>query len=155
MIIWFPQEQLTSCVAACIRMALTGFRQNLSEKQIRRILGSSTIGYTLFQAHQQMRLLGVDATLHDDWSLVDLRDCLRDGWNPIIGIDRQFLGHQTSSHAVVVVAVSSHAIQFFDPLGSSMPENVSLETFENAWGGAAKQALVIKSPFPQIGEIKP
>ncbi|MGH9799424.1 MAG: hypothetical protein ACRD82_03590, partial [Blastocatellia bacterium] len=127
MIIWFAQEQLTSCVAACIRMVITGLGQNLTEKQIQHALGSSSIGHTLVQAYQQMRWLGVDATLHDDWNLIDLRDCLRDGLHPIVGIDPQFLGHQVSPHAIVIVAITSQAVKFLDPLGSSTPETISSE----------------------------
>jgi hypothetical protein len=44
--------------------------------------------------------------------------------------------------------ISSQAIQFFDPLGSSTPEIASPKTFEDAWAGAGQQALVIKSPLP-------
>src|SRR5205085_6696999 len=106
MIIWFAQEQLTSCVAACIRMVLSGFGQCLSKKRIRRMLGYSAIGHTLAQASQRMSGLGVDVTLHDDWSQVDLRDSLRDGWYPIVGIDRQFLGHHVSAHAIVVININ-------------------------------------------------
>jgi hypothetical protein len=95
-----------------------------------------------------MSELGVVAALRNDWSLVDLRDCLRDGWYPIVGVNRQFFGFNVSQHAVVVIGVSSQAIQFFDPLGSSTPEVVSPETFGEAWAGAGQQALVIKSPFP-------
>lgn len=147
MIAWFAQEQLTSCVAACIRMVLTGFGQRLTEKRIRQMLGYSSIGHTLAQACQRLREHGVIATLHEDWSLTDLRDCLRDGWYPIVGVERRFFGHNISSHAVVVVNVSSQTVEFLDPLGRSTPEIVSLETFEQAWLHTDQQALVIQSPF--------
>jgi ABC-type bacteriocin/lantibiotic exporter with double-glycine peptidase domain len=147
MITWFAQEQPTSCVAACIRIVLTGFGQQMTEKRIRRALGYSSIGHTLDQACQRMNELGVDATLHNDWSLVDLRDCLRDGWHPIVGVNRQFFGFNVSQHAVVVIGASSQVIQFFDPLGSSTLETASPETFGDAWAGAGQQALVIKSPL--------
>lgn len=148
MITWFAQEQLTSCVAACIRIALSGLGQQVTEKLIRRTLGYSSIGYTLAQACQRLTQLGVDIVLHDDWGLVDLRDCLRKGWHPIVGVNRQFFGFNVSQHAIIVIGVSSQDIQFFDPLGSSTPEVISPETFEDAWTSAGRQALVIKSPFP-------
>jgi hypothetical protein len=127
---------------------LSGFGQRLTEKRIRRILGYSSIGHTLAQACQRISELGVDATLHYDWSLIDLRDCLRNGWHPIVGVERQFLGHHVASQAIVVINVSSQAVQFLDPLGSSTAEIGLPETFESAWAGADQQALVIKSPFP-------
>src|SRR5262249_11025063 len=126
---------------------LTGFGQRLTEKQIRRVLGHSSIGHTLDQACHRMDELGVDAILHNDWSLVDLRDCLRDGWYPIVSVNRHFFGFNVSQHAVVVIGVTSQAIKFFDPLGRSTPEIALPETFEDAWAGAGQQALVIKSPL--------
>ena len=35
MLTWFAQEQPTSCVAACVRMVLTGFGVVWTEEQIR------------------------------------------------------------------------------------------------------------------------
>lgn len=148
MMIWYSQEQRASCVAACVRMVLSGFGQSLTERQIRRWLRQLPIGLSLAGACQQMHRLGVQAELHSDWGLLDLRDCTREGWNPIVGIERRFLGHSDALHAVVLVEVGGQTIRVFDPLGSSQSDTFGSETFERAWFSAGHQVLVIKSPFP-------
>lgn len=148
MINWYPQEQRASCVAACVRMVLSGFGQALTERHIRRALGQSPAGLSLEKACQRMQRIGAQAAWHDDWALIDLRDCLRDGWIPIVGIERRFFGHADVLHAVVLLEISSQSISAFDPLGSAQVETFNLQTFELAWNSAGHQALVIKSPFP-------
>lgn len=148
MMIWYPQEQRASCVAACVRMVLSGFEQSLTERQIRSRLGQLPFGLSLTGACQQMQRLGMHAELHSDWGLLDLRDCAREGWNPIVGIERRFFGHSDALHAVVLIEVGGQTIRVFDPLGSSQSDTFGSETFEQAWYSAGHQALVIKSPFP-------
>lgn len=155
MLTWFAQEQVASCVAACIRIVVSGFDQFPIEKQVRQILGNPLSGLSLAQAHQ--RITNYDksiASLHADWGLIDLRDCLRNGCFPIVGVERSFFGHPAALHAVVLTEVGSKIVKALDPLGSSQPETIKTGTFEIAWDSAGQQALVIKSPFPQIGELK-
>lgn len=149
MIIWYSQERETSCVAACIRMVLSDFGQQLAEKQIRKALSNPLFGITLAEAQQRLERAGVSAAFHEDWGLTDLRDCLRSGFHPIVGLERRFFGHTDSSHAIVLLAVDGSFITAFDPLGNSQPETIRTRTFEIAWDSAGRQALVIKSPFPQ------
>ena len=148
MIIWYAQEQHTSCVAACLRMVFSDFGPAPTEKRIRRLLGAAQFGHSLKDAWRQLIAVGMQATLHEDWDLIDLRDCLRDGWYPIVGVERGFFGHNESPHALVLLNVSSQAIQALDPLGTATAEVISPETFARAWCSAGQQALVIQSPFP-------
>jgi ABC-type bacteriocin/lantibiotic exporter with double-glycine peptidase domain len=148
MITWFPQQQRASCVAACVRMVLTGFGQRLTEQQVCQALRLSPAGTTLPKAYRQLLRQNIIVELHEDWSLVDLRDCLRAGWYPIVGIERRLLGHPDASHAIVLVKISSRAVSALDPLGSTQAETFSTETFEQAWNSAGHQTLVIQSPFP-------
>ena len=148
MITWFPQQQRSACVTACVRMVLTGFGQSKTEEQVRRALNQSAAGITLAKAHRQLLRQSVAAELHGDWNIVDMRDCLREGWHPIVGIERRVLGHPDASHAVVLVGISSQSVEAFDPLGTSTPEVFKLKTFDLAWSSAGQQALIIKSPFP-------
>jgi hypothetical protein len=129
-------------------MVLSGFGQALTEKQIRRALGQSPAGLSLEKACQRIQRIGAQATWRDDWGLIDLRDCLRDGWFPIVGIERRFFGHADVLHAVVLLDISSQSARAFDPLGSAQAEIFNLQTFELAWISAGHQALVIKAPFP-------
>jgi ABC-type bacteriocin/lantibiotic exporter with double-glycine peptidase domain len=148
MIRWYPQEQRASCVTACVRMVLSGLGQDWSEKELRRRLGHSPVGLSLDEACQSMQLDGVQADFHTDWNLLDLRDCLRAGWAPIVGLERRFFGHADALHAVVLLEISSQTIRALDPLGSASAELFKLEAFELAWASAGQQALVIKSSFP-------
>ena len=86
-----------------------------------------------------MRQNGAQAGWHDDWNLLDLRDCLRDGCFPIAGVERRYFGHPDALHAIVLLEVSSHSVTFFDPLGSSQAEVVGLDTFEQAWSSAVNK----------------
>jgi ABC-type bacteriocin/lantibiotic exporter with double-glycine peptidase domain len=147
MITWYAQEQETSCVAACIRIVLSGFGQQLTEKRVRKILGNPSFGLSLPQACQRLTQAGLKIAFHDNLGLLDLRDCLRDGWYPIVGLERRFFGRTDSTHAVVLVEIDSRAVRALDPLGGSAPEIYSPETFELAWNSAGHQALVIKAPL--------
>ncbi|MGH9935015.1 MAG: cysteine peptidase family C39 domain-containing protein [Blastocatellia bacterium] len=148
MLTWYAQEHVASCVAACVRMVLSGFGQFTTEQRIRQVLGNPLSGLSLDQAYQRIVSHGADVALHADWGLIDLRDCLREGWRPIIGVERRYLGHPDALHAVVLIEIDSHSVQALDPLGSSIPETITPEIFESAWISAGQQALVIKSPFP-------
>ncbi len=139
MIIWHAQERETSCVAACIRMVLSDFGQQIAEKQISKALGNPLFGITLAEAQQRLERAGVSAAFHEDWGLTDLRDCLRAGFHPIVGLERRFFGHTDSSHAIVLLSVDSRFVGAFDPLGSSQPETIKTETFEIAWNSAGHQ----------------
>ncbi|MGH9765991.1 MAG: cysteine peptidase family C39 domain-containing protein, partial [Blastocatellia bacterium] len=143
MITWYAQEQDTSCVAACVRIVLSSFGQQLTEKRIRKILGNPLFGLSLPQTYQRLTQAGLKVAFHDDWALRDLRDCLRDGSYPIVGLERRFFGNRDSTHAVVLIGLSSQAVGAFDPLGSAQAETFNLQTFELAWNSAGHQALVV------------
>ena len=76
MLVWYAQEHPTSCVAACVRMILTSFGEDWTEAQVRGVLGRPRLGITLTAAHARLMHAGARATLHDDWSLDDLREAL-------------------------------------------------------------------------------
>ena len=148
MLTGFKQERPDSCVAACVRMVLSGFGQFPTERRIRKMLGNPVSGLTLEQASQQLLKHNADAVFHDavlGW--LDLRDCLRAGLHPIVGIERGVFGHAYALHAVVIVAVGVDTIQVLDPLAGLTPETFLLATFEFAWNLAGQQALVIKAPI--------
>ena len=149
MLTWYAQEHVASCVAACLRMVLSGFGQFPTEKRLRQLLGNPLLGLSLAQAYQRIVSAGIaDASHHSDWGLIDLRDCLRAGHHPIVGIERRCFGHPAALHAIVLLEISSQSISAFDPLGSAQAEIFNLRTFEFAWNSAGQQALVINSPFP-------
>ena len=148
MIVWCAQEYPSSCVAACLRMVLTSFGQHHAESTIRRVLGNPRFGITL--THAVDRLLAADAVAqwYADWGLDDLRDCLRDGLYPIVGIERRFFGHPSATHAVVLTAVHRGEVAMLDPLLGPAPHMAYGTTFAAAWGSAGQEALVLLRPLP-------
>lgn len=151
MIAWFRQEHPASCVAACVRMVLSGFGQMLEESRIREILGNPRFGLTLTQAARKLLEIGAVAEWHDDWNLDDLRDSVRDGNFPIVGVERRFFGHKSATHAVVVIAVRSTEIEFLDSLSDSPePNKATRETFLSAWESAGHEALILHDSRAEI-----
>ncbi len=67
MLTWYAQEQPTLCVAACVRMVLTGFGLLWTEGQVRTLLGRPRLGITLTAAHVRLVQAGARATLHEAW----------------------------------------------------------------------------------------
>ncbi len=147
MIHWYAQERRESYVPACIRMVLSGCGQAWPEKRLRRLLGLTAAGLSLDRACQRLRRHGAQADLYDDWDLLDLRDCLRAGWFPIVGVQRSIFGHPAAAHAVVVSKISKQAVSELDPLGNPQPQQIRLATFELAWRDVGHQVLVLKSPL--------
>ena len=90
MIEWFAQEHPASCVSACLRMVLTAFGQSRKESEIRVLLGNPRFGLTLRQAVHKLVENGAFAEHHKDWNADDLRDCLREGNFPVVGVERRF-----------------------------------------------------------------
>lgn len=148
MIVWFAQEHPASCVAACLRMVLANFGQYRSESAIRRVLGNPRFGITLTQTADRLLAAGAVTQWHADWGLDDIRDSLRDGGYPIVGIERRFFGHPSATHAVVIIAVQSSDIAMLDPLLGPAPHIASMTTFAVAWRSAGQEALVLLSPLP-------
>ena len=68
----YAQEQPTSCVAACVRMVLTGFEVVWTEGQVRTLLGPPCLGITFTAAHARLVHAGARVALHADWGLDDL-----------------------------------------------------------------------------------
>ena len=128
-------------------MVLTSFGQHHSESEIRRWLGNPRFGITLTQAADRLLAAGAVTQWHTDWGLDDVRDCLRDGAYPIVGIERRFFGHPSATHAVVITAVHSVEVEMLDPLlgptpplnsRTSLGQNGKTNRFGNDSAGSGK-----------------
>jgi ABC-type bacteriocin/lantibiotic exporter with double-glycine peptidase domain len=146
MIEWFAQEHPASCVAACLRMVFSSFGTLFTEAEIRQMLGNPRYGLTLRDARDKLLESGALAEWHSDWGSDDLRDCVRDGSFPIVGVERRFFGHPSAAHAVVVVSVRAGEIEFLDPLQTAAPCLTSFETFVAAWRHAGQEVLLLATP---------
>ena len=147
MIEWFAQEHPAACIAACLRIVLSGFGSLCAEKEIRQLLGNPRFGLTLGQAAVKLSEYGAAAEWHCDWGLDDLRDSARGGNYPIVGIERRYFGHPSAAHAVVVVEVRATEIEMLDPLLGPEPRLSQIETFAAAWRSAGQEVLILVAPF--------
>jgi ABC-type bacteriocin/lantibiotic exporter with double-glycine peptidase domain len=145
---WFEQETPTSCVAACVRMVLSGFGQNYSEAKLREILGDSILGLTLTATQRKLSEIGAQVELDNELNLDDLRDLTRQNKFPIVGVERHILGYLPASHAVVVIEITSQSVSILDPLEGKNELIFQRKTFETAWKLSGKEALIIHS-FPK------
>jgi ABC-type bacteriocin/lantibiotic exporter with double-glycine peptidase domain len=146
MLTWYAQEQPTSCVAACVRMVLTGFGLMWTEGQVRTLLGRPRLGITLTAAHTCLVQAGARATLYEAWSLDDLREAPWRGHFPIVGVERHPLGHPPASHAVVVIQVTGHLVEILDPFAGPHPHRHGHAAFVRAWELAGHEVLVVEAP---------
>ena len=148
MLTWYAQELPSSCVAACVRMVLEGMGRRLAELDVRHLIGHARLGVSLGAAQVKLVEAGAIAEFHDDWNLDDLRDALRTGHHPIIGVERQPLGYPRAFHAVVLTEIISSAITVLDPLDGPKPCQYGLVAFETAWEMAGREVLLIQTPPP-------
>lgn len=127
-------------------MVLTGFGVVWTEGQVGTILGRPRLGITLTAAHARRVHAGAHAALHEDWSLDDLRETLRRGHYPIVGVERHLLGHPPASHAIVVVQVTSRAVHVLGPFEGPQPQCYGHAALVLAWQMAGHEALVVEAP---------
>ena len=144
---WFAQEHPASCIAACLRMVLSSFGMLCTEQEIRQRLGNPRFGLTLGEAAAKLLEAGAVAEWHTDWGLDDLRDCVRDGNYPIVGVERRYFGHASAAHAVVIVDVRATEIEMLDPLFGPDPRVTLLDTFVAAWRNAGQETLILATSF--------
>jgi hypothetical protein len=115
----------------------------LSEKQLRTLCDWSPGGAVSSSAVvAAARALGFIHS-HEDYGLRlhDLRDVLRSGLFPIVGIDLRPYG-RVGQHAQVVVSVTSRGVRVNDPLLGMFV--TSLLVFEQAWSGTEFLTIIIE-----------
>ncbi|MFN7944241.1 MAG: hypothetical protein U0Z53_02595 [Blastocatellia bacterium] len=146
MLTWFAQELASSCVAACVRMVLDGLGDNREEAQVRQLIGHTRLGISLAAAQARLVAAGAITEWHTDWNLTDLRDAVREGFYPIVGVERRLLGYPRAFHAVVVLQITSATADVLDPLDGPALRRYGLTAFTEAWELAGREALVIERP---------
>ena len=112
-------------------MVLSSFGKNLSEIEIRDILGNPRLGLSLALANQRLLLAGFQTQLDNKLSLDDLRDYTRQNIFPIVGVERHILGYLPASHAVVISKITSNNVEVFDPLEAEYPKSFGTAKFQN------------------------
>lgn len=146
MLTWFAQELASSCVAACVRMALNGLGDSRDEAQVRQLIGYSRLGVSLAAAQARLVEAGAIVEWHTDWNLADLRDALRAGHFPIVGVERHLLGYPRAFHAIVLVNITSATVEALDPLDGPTSCRYGVAAFTEAWELAGREVLLIETP---------
>lgn len=150
MLVWYAQELPSSCVAACVRIVLGEQGTLCAEAAVRRLLRQTRLGVSLAVAQARLTDAGALAQHHADWNLTDLRDTLRAGQYPIVGVERSLLGYPRAFHALVLSEITSAVVSAFDPLDGPGLRQYGHVSFVAAWELAGREALVIEAPPPVI-----
>ena len=124
-------------------MVLAAHGLRLSEKQLRELCEWSPRGSVSSSAVvAAARALGFIHSREDyGLRLHDLRDALRAGLLPIVGVDLRAYGRM-GQHAQVVVSMTSHGVTVQDPLLGRFV--TSLLACEQAWSGSEFLTILIE-----------
>jgi hypothetical protein len=123
-------------------LAARGIR--FSERHLRRLCHCQSMFGTLStDIVLAARKLGFPGSVEDQsLRLVDLRDLVRSGLYPIVGVNLRRLRGIWSPHAQVVLEVASTRVRVHDPLLG--PLRLTPSTFEAAWADADYLAILIQ-----------
>ena len=124
-------------------MVLAAYDLDLSEKRLRELCDWSPQGAVSSTAVvAAARALGFIQSREDyGLRLHDLRDNLREGLFPIVGVDLLDYG-RIGQHAQVVTSVSIRGVRVLDPLLG--PFLTSLLVFENAWSASEFLTIIVQ-----------
>lgn len=124
-------------------MVLAACDLHLSEKRLRELCAwSPERSVSSSSVVAAARALGVIYSREDfGMRLHDLREALRLGIFPIVGVDLHAYG-QRGQHAQVVASVSSRGVRILDPLLG--PFVASLLVLEHAWSGSDFLTILIE-----------
>ena len=140
---FYKQEKDNTCLPACLRMVLAAQGVVLSEKRLCELCEWTQSGSVASSAVvAAARALGFMQSREDyALRLHDLRDAVRSGVFPIVGVDLSAFG-RIGLHAQVVVSVSSRGVSVQDPLLG--PFMTSLLVFEEAWSGSDFLTILVE-----------
>jgi ABC-type bacteriocin/lantibiotic exporter with double-glycine peptidase domain len=141
---FYAQETPDSCLPACLRMVLAAHGLRFSERQLRRLCQCQpmmgTLSTNVVLAAQKLGF--VDSIEDRSLRLFDLRDQVREGFSPIVGVNLRRLSGVWSPHAQVVVEIASTHARIHDPMLGRL--KISLPTFEAAWADADYLTILVK-----------
>jgi ABC-type bacteriocin/lantibiotic exporter with double-glycine peptidase domain len=141
---FYAQETPDSCLPACLRMVLATRGLRFPERQLRRLCNCrpmiGTVSTDVVRAAQQLGC--VDSVEDRSLSLMDLRDAVREGCYPIVGVNLRRLRGIWSPHAQVVVEITSTQVRIHDPLLGRL--RLASLTFEGAWADADYLTILVK-----------
>lgn len=125
-------------------MVLAARGRRYTERYLRQLCHCQPMLGTLStDVVEAARKLGLAATVEDrTMRLFDLRDAIRDGVYPIVGVNLRRLRGMWSPHAQVVAEITSDLIRIHDPLLGRL--RLKPQTFEAAWSDADYLTILVK-----------
>ena len=141
---FYKQETDNSCLPACLRMVLAAYEVEMDESFLRkRCNWTSTYSVLSSDVVAAAQALGFTRSREEyDLRLHDLRDAIRQGIFPIVGVELSSYG-RFGHHAQVIASVSRRGVMIQDPLQGQFVSN--LFTFEEAWGAADYLTILIET----------
>jgi hypothetical protein len=125
-------------------MVLAAHGLRLSERHLRRLCYCQplvgTLSTDVVRAAQQLGF--ADSVEDRSWRLFDLRDALRAGLYPIVGVNLHRLRGIWSPHAQVVVEITSVLVRVHDPMLGRL--RLTAQTFEAAWADADYLTILVQ-----------
>lgn len=139
----FAQETPDSCLPACLRMVLATYELHLPEPELcRRCRCHPGVGTDVSAAVRAAQRLGFgDSYTATDLRLHDLRDYIRAGVFPIVGIKLSRLRAVQAQHAQVVAQVTSRLVSVHDPLYGRL--ELPAGDFEESWASTEYRAIIV------------
>ena len=141
---FYEQETVESCLPACLRMVLAERGRMMTEARLRKLChckpGFGALSSDAVTAAIQLGFTGSEES--ESLRLPDLRDALREGIYPIVGVNLSRLRGIWAPHAQVVVAVTSSFVRVHDPLLGRL--RLIPTTFEAAWGDSEFLTILVK-----------
>ena len=141
---FYAQETPDSCLPACLRMVLAVQGLRFSERHLRRLYHCEpmvgTLSSNVVRAAQELGF--AESVEERSLRLFDLRDAEREGLFPIVGVNLRRLRGIWSSHAQVVIEITSSHARVQDPMLGRL--RLSLPTFEAAWADADYLTILVK-----------
>lgn len=130
-LVFYKQETPYSCVPTCLRMVLSGFNIDLSEKELRELCDCTIYGTKALQAVDAARQLGFGNTVKSTLSMDELLAQVNSEIYPIVFVNLLPIDQIKNGHALVVIAVEESDISVYDPLQGE--RKIPRSTFERAW----------------------
>ena len=142
----YRQELSYSCLPACVRMILTFWKAEHTERELRVLFKTRMGGTSPAQVMLELPRLGFSAAV---WrgSLEALRSFVAQGTPCIVSLWTGELTYwaEETMHTVVVVGMDEDTLWVNDPSVPDAPQQIPGDEFAVAWSLADRVMIVIRS----------
>jgi len=124
-------------------MVLAGLGYAMTEAEVRSRCEHTSLGMRLSRVADGLSDLRLAVKYESDLSLDDLRDEMRSGATPIVGIDLRPIEGIFAFHSIVILDITAQRVTAHDPLYQEGSRSIGLTTFDAAWKGADRETVII------------